>query len=56
MKFWQAIITGQLAAGSVFADRVDGFAPHIAAEVASVLIAGAMWVAARRLWPSDEGR
>ena len=56
MKFWQSIVTAQLAAGSVYADRIDAFVPHLLAETLSVMFGAAMWMWAEKLWPTEKGR
>lgn len=54
MKLWQAIVTAQLASGSVWADRVaHGFPAHMLAEGAALLVGIGMWKAAEWAWPSS---
>ena len=50
LRFWQAVVIGQLAAGSVWADRHTGFPAHILAELGSVAIGAIMWIGFRALF------
>lgn len=49
MRFWQALVTGQIAAGAVWADRIDDRWGHLVAELASLAIAAAAWMMFKRL-------
>ncbi len=48
MRFWQALVTGQIAAGAVWADRIHDYWPHLAAEIGNLAIAAAAWLMFKR--------
>jgi len=56
MKFWQAVVTAQLAAGSVYADRHAPGVVHFVWE-ASALAFGALawWLGAKFFGSVDQG-
>lgn len=56
MRFRQALVTAQLSAGAVYADRIDGRAGHLLAEILAVAIGAFLWAAGRRVWPAEEGQ
>lgn len=48
MRFWQALVTGQIAAGAVWADRFRDYWGHLTAELASMAVAALTWALFKR--------
>ena len=45
MRFWQALVTAQMAAGSVWADRYrDVLWAHLLAEAGAIIFGLALWI------------
>lgn len=57
MRFWQAVVVAQLAAGSVYADRYSGdSAEHFLAEFASVAFGAAVWFVLKQCFDRPQCR
>jgi hypothetical protein len=55
VRFWQALITAQMAAGFVWADRYREVEwVHLLAEAGSMLIGAIMWVVFKRTFGADQ--
>jgi hypothetical protein len=48
MRFWQAVVTGQVAAGAVWADHFHDYWGHLLAELASLAVAALSWTLFKR--------
>jgi hypothetical protein len=48
MRFWQAVVTGQLAAGAAWADQIEGSWSHLAADVGNIAVGAIAWLMFKR--------
>ncbi len=51
MRFWQAVVVAQMAAGAVYADHLSGHPLlHIATDLANLALGAVMWITFKAAW------